>query len=113
MLTHFSCVRLFATVWTLAQKAPLSVGFSRQEYWSGPPCPPPGDLPDPDMLPASLSSPALAGRFLLLVPPKKPLPQASRVIFLVVFILVFLQVAGVSSKRLKRSRVSSHTRKRE
>ena len=41
-----SCVRLFATCWTAARQAPLSTGFSRQEYWSGPPFPPPGDLPD-------------------------------------------------------------------
>ena len=41
------CVWLFVTPWTLAHQAPLSMGFSRQEYWSGLPCPPPGDLPDP------------------------------------------------------------------
>ena len=46
-LSHFSHVRLFATLWTVAHQAPLFVGFSRQEYWSGLPCPPPGDLPDP------------------------------------------------------------------
>ena len=40
-----SCVRLFVTPWTVAHQAPLSVGFSRQQYWSGLPCPPPGDLP--------------------------------------------------------------------
>ena len=43
--------------------APLSMGFSRQEYWSGLPCPPPGDLPDPEIEPVSLMSPALAGGF--------------------------------------------------
>jgi len=43
--------------------APLSMGFFRQEYWSGLSCPPPGDLPDPRTEPASLTSPALAGRF--------------------------------------------------
>ena len=48
------CVRLFVTLWTLACKPPLSMGFSRQEYWSGLPCPPPGDLPDPGIKPASL-----------------------------------------------------------
>ena len=42
-----SCVRLFVTPWTVARQAPLSTGFSRQNYWSGLPCPPPGDLPDP------------------------------------------------------------------
>ena len=43
--------------------SPLSMGFSRQEYWSGLPCPPPGDLPHPGIKPASLTSPALAGGF--------------------------------------------------
>ena len=47
MLIRFSCVRLFATPWTVAHQAPVSMGFSRQEYWHGLPFPPPGDLPDP------------------------------------------------------------------
>ena len=47
-----SCPTL-ATPWTLACQAPLSMGFSRQEYWGGLPCPPPGDLPDPGIKPAS------------------------------------------------------------
>ena len=59
-----SCAQLFATPWTVAHQAPLSVGFSRQEDWNGLPCPPPGDLPDPGIEPASLTHPALAGRFL-------------------------------------------------
>ena len=63
MLSHFSCVRLFATLWTVACQAPLSMGFFRQEYWSGLLCPPPGDLPDPEIEPMSLKFPALAGRF--------------------------------------------------
>ena len=63
MLSHFSRVWLFVTLWTVAHQAPLSVGFPRQEYWSGLPCPPPGDLPDQAIEPASLMSPALAGRF--------------------------------------------------
>ena len=62
-LSHFSRVRLSAAPWTAAPQAPLSMGFFRQEYWSGVPCPPPGDLPDPGMEPASLTSPALASRF--------------------------------------------------
>ena len=41
LLSHFSRVQLFATPWTVAHQAPLSMGFSRQEYWSGLPCPPP------------------------------------------------------------------------
>ena len=47
VLSCFTCVRLFATLWTVAGQAPLSMGFFRQEYWSGLLCPPPGDLPDP------------------------------------------------------------------
>ena len=60
---HFGHVRLFATLWNLAHQAPLSMGFSRQEYWSGLPCPPPGDLLDPGIEPGSLDSPTLAGGF--------------------------------------------------
>ena len=53
--SHFSCVRLFTTPWTIACQAPLSMGFSRQEYWSGLSCPSPGHLPDPGIAPTSLS----------------------------------------------------------
>ena len=63
MLSCFNHVWLFATLWTVAHQAPLSMGFSRQEYWSGLPCPPPGDLPNQGNEPMSLICPALAGRF--------------------------------------------------
>ena len=63
MLSHLSSVQLFAILWTVAHQAPLSMGFSRQDYWSGLPCPPPGYLPDPRIEPSSLTSAALAGRF--------------------------------------------------
>ena len=63
VLSHFSCVRLFVTLWSIDSQAPLSMGFSRHEYWSGLSCPPPGDLPIPGIEPASLISPALAGGF--------------------------------------------------
>ena len=63
MLRHFSNVQLLAILWTAAHKAPLSMGFSRQEYWSGLPYPPSGYLPDPGIEPMSLTSPALAGGF--------------------------------------------------
>ena len=65
LLSRFICVWLFATLWIVACQAPSSIGFSRQEYWSGWPCPPPGDLPDPGIEARSLLSPALtlAGRF--------------------------------------------------
>ena len=56
-------VRQFATQWTIARQA-LSMGFSRQEDWSGLPCPPPGDLPDPGIQSLSLVPPSLTGRFL-------------------------------------------------
>ena len=58
-----SCVQLFATPWIVAHQALLSMEFSRQEYWSGPPLATPGDLPNPGIEPASLASPALAGEF--------------------------------------------------
>ena len=61
MLSCVSPVQLFATQWTVAHQAPQSMGFSRQEYWSGLPCPPPGDLPDPGIEPVSLRSSELAG----------------------------------------------------
>ena len=56
----FTRVRLLVTLWTVVCWAPLSKGFSRQEYWRGLPCPPPGDLPDPGIKP---ESPVLAGDF--------------------------------------------------
>ena len=61
-----SCVRLFVIPWTVAHQAPLSMGFSRQEYWSELPFPSPGDLPNPGVEPASS---ALAGRFFTTEPP--------------------------------------------
>ena len=56
ILSHFSHIRLFVTLWTVAQQAPLSMGFPRQEYCSGLPCPPPGDLRDPEIKFSSLIS---------------------------------------------------------
>ena len=69
VLGRLSHVWLFGTPWTVAHQALLSMGFSRQEYWSGLPCPPPGDLSIPGIKPTSL---ALAGRFFTLEPPGKP-----------------------------------------
>ena len=57
------CPTLCDPVNTVACKAPLSMGFSKQEYQTGLPCPPPGDLPDPGIKPSSLMSPELAGGF--------------------------------------------------
>ena len=69
MLTHFSRVQLFATLWTVACQAPLSMGFSRQEYWSRLPCLRPGGLPDPGIEPGS---PALQADSLPIDPHGKP-----------------------------------------
>ena len=63
VLSCFGYDRPFATLWTVACQAFLSMRFSRQEHWSELPCSPSGDLPDPETEPASLMSPALAGRF--------------------------------------------------
>ena len=63
VLSRFSRVQLFVTLWTVAHQTPLSMGFSRQEYWSGLLCPPLGDLPDPEIEISSLKSHASAGRF--------------------------------------------------
>ena len=63
LLSHFSRVRLCATLWAVAYQTPLAMGFSRQEYWSGLPCAPPEDLLNPEIEPVSLTSPTLAGRF--------------------------------------------------
>ena len=67
LLSH---VRFFAIPWTVAHQIPLSMGFPRQEYWSGLPFPSPGDLPNPG---TELASPALAGRFFTNEPPGKPI----------------------------------------
>ena len=63
---------LFATPWIAARQAPLSMGFSGEEYWSGLPFPPPGNLPDSGVEPESPASPALGGGFFTTEPPGKP-----------------------------------------
>ena len=68
-MKSLSCVRLFVTLWTIAYQAPLSMGFSRQEYWSGLPFPSPGDLSDPGIEPRF---PALEADALTSEPPGKP-----------------------------------------
>ena len=69
-LSHFSHVQLFVTLWTVARKAPLSMGFSRQEYWSGLQFPPPEDLLDAGIEPGY---PALQAESLLSEIPGKPI----------------------------------------
>ena len=72
VLSCFSPVRPFATLWTVAHKAPPSTGFSRQEHWSGLPCPPPGDLPDPGKNQGLSHLPHCQAGSLLLAPPGFP-----------------------------------------
>ena len=67
-----SPVQLFVTPWTAARQAPLSMEFSKQEYWSGLPFPSPGNLPNPGAEPVSLASAVLAGRFFTTEPSGKP-----------------------------------------
>ena len=71
VLSHFSCVQLFATLWTIAREVPLSMEFYRQKYWSGLPCPPQGALTDSGIKPVSPASPVLPGGSLTLMPPGK------------------------------------------
>ena len=72
VLSHLNCVWLFANLWTEALQAPLSMGFSRQEHWRGLPSPPPGDLPNPGIEPASPAAPSLQPGSLLLNPQGSP-----------------------------------------
>ena len=73
----YSHVWLFATPWTVAHQTPLSLGFYRQEYWSGLPFPSPGDLPNPRTEPVSLASSALQTDSLPCEPLEKPIPLAT------------------------------------
>ena len=75
MLSHFNHVQFFATPWTVTHQTPLSMGFSRQEYWSGLPRLPPGDLPDPGIEPDYFTSLAFIGRVFTTEPPGKSLTQ--------------------------------------
>ena len=68
----FNCIQLFATPWIIASQASLSTEFSRQEYWSGLPCPPQGDLSHPR---TELTSPSLAGGFFTIEPPGRPISE--------------------------------------
>ena len=93
---------------TVACQAPLSMGFSRQEYWTGLPCPPSGDLPDPGIKPTSLLSLALAGRFFTTVPSRKPQQLEELSLFAWVlkglFFIFFFSISGIRDG-LDRSKV--------
>ena len=78
VLSQFSYCWLCATLWTISGRLLCPWGFSRHKYWSGLPCPSPGDLPDLGIKPMSLMFPALAGRFFTTSTPGKPPGQVSR-----------------------------------
>ena len=83
MLSCFSHIQLCANLWNAACQAPLSMGFFRREYWSGLPCPPPGDLSDPGIEPVSvMSNLHWQVVYLPLVPPGKPCKQRNASYFI-------------------------------
>ena len=106
-LWSLSQLQLFATSCTVACQTPLSMGSSRQEYWSGLPCPPPGDLPDPGIEPVS---PALAGGFFTTKPcgkwfePKSPLNSSY---LSMVFPVVMYGCESWTVKKAERQRIDA------
>ena len=82
MLRCFSCIGLFETLWPVAHQAPLFTRFSRQEYWSGFPCPPPRDLPDPGI---KLTSPASSVQQVDSLPTEPPLNLIKLLFYLMAF----------------------------
>ena len=78
VLSHFSHIQLYATLRTVTHQAPLSMEFSRQGYWNGLPCPPPGDLPNPGIEPASLNVSCIFGRPVLYHWHHLGIPKASQ-----------------------------------
>ena len=80
-----SQIRPFATPWTVALQAPLSMGFPRQEYWNGLPFPTPGDLPNPEIKPMSPASPALASGFFNTEPLGNPIKSVCVYIYIYIY----------------------------
>ena len=99
MPSSFRCVWLCATLWTVAHQGSLSKGFSRQEYWRRLPCPPPGDLPDSRVEPASFMSPALAGGFFTTRTTWKALSWITGVCFYCSCLLSLLSCLALPAKR--------------
>ena len=89
VVQSLSHVRFFATLWTVARQAPLSMEFFRQEYWSGLPFPSPGDLPDPGI---EQTSPALAGRFFTTEPLGKPCVQYKRKFTICLMLMITVNI---------------------
>ena len=84
-----SSIQLFETPWTIVHQAPLSMDFSRQEYWSGLPFPTPGGLPDPGIKP---ESPALAGGCFTTAPPGKPTELCVYTIYTYTYVYIHTHV---------------------
>ena len=99
MQSHFSRVRLLATPWTVAHQAPLSMGFSRQQYWSGLTCLPPWDLLNPGTEPVSLTSPALTVGFFTTRPTWEALNRISALIKEVLERYLALSTPGETAQR--------------
>ena len=96
----FSRVQLFATPWTVARQAPLSMGFPRREYWSGLPFPSPGDLLDPGIQPAS---PSLAGGFFTTEPLGKPYNWEYHIFYIIFigsYLVLFLSIKNIDSMNI-------------
>ena len=102
MLNCFSRVQLFLTLMTIARQVPLSMGFPRQEYWSGLPCPPPGDLPNPGIEPTSLRYPALVCRFFITGATLQKERENMERIYVLLLILP-LNVSGVMHKNMAKT----------
>ena len=100
MLSHG---QLFVTTWTVVRETPLSMEFSRQEYWSGFHFPPPVDLPNPRIEPLSLASPALAGGFFTTEPPGKPYNWEYHIFYIIFigsYLVLFLSIKNIDSMNI-------------
>ena len=116
LLSRFSRVPLFATLWIVVHQTSLSMGFSRQKYWRGLPCPPPGDLRNPGIKLLSLISSVLASGFFITRPSGKPFKRLwqyyycsqgkHNVFFSFINILCFSHWGGLWQKIYKRKYVS-------
>ena len=97
VLNCFTHIQLFVTLWTIAHQAPLTMGFSRHEYWSGLPCPPPGDQSDPGIKPTSLTSPSLQVDSWSLAPPRKPgIEECFKIVTIGKFIAIIISSLQVN-----------------
>ena len=107
MISHFSCVCLFVTQWTVACKAPLSMDIPRQEYWSRLPCPPPGDFPYPRVEP-HLTFPALtSGFFTSRDTWEAPETRVTSITYKVVGVIKFSTLSGQVKRGQKKNKVET------